>query len=121
MEKFVIDEIKDFLKLKNKKLKNSKILLMGLSYKPGVADLRNSINLKIFKTLEKQSKSVKVYDPFLNEDTKLKYSIFNRINIKNNYDIILFLSKNSHFENQYKKLKKNGNKSKFIDPFEYYE
>ena len=120
MDKFVIDEIKKFLRLKNKKIKNSNILLMGLSYKPGIADLRNSINLKIFKTLKKQSKSVKVYDPFLNEETKLKYNVFNRIDINNSYDIILFLSKNSHFENQYKRLKKNGNRSNLIDPFEYY-
>ena len=77
-------------------------------------------DLKIFKTLKKQSKSVKVYDPFLNEDSKLKYNVFNRIDINNSYDIILFLSKNSHFENQYKRLKKNGNRSNLIDPFEYY-
>ena len=48
MDQFVINEIKQFLKLKKKIVKNSKILIIGLSYKAGIADLRNSINLKIF-------------------------------------------------------------------------
>ena len=54
MDQFVINEIKQFLKSKKKMLKNSKILIIGLSYKAGIADLRNSINLKIFNILKKK-------------------------------------------------------------------
>ena len=120
MDQFVINEIKSFLKIKKKILKKTNILIIGLSYKAGIADLRNSINLKIYEKLKNKSGTVDIYDPYINNEAKKKYNSLEKININNNYDLILFLSKNSHFENQYKKLKKNGNKSKFIDPFEYY-
>ena len=120
MDQFVINEIKQFLKSKKKMLKNSKILIIGLSYKAGIADLRNSINLKIFNILKKKALKVDVHDPFINKEAKIKFKALNKINNNNTYDTILFLSKNSYFENQFKKLNKKMNRFKIVDPFEYY-
>ena len=121
MDQYVINEIKNFLKIKKKILKNTNILIIGLSYKAGIADLRNSINLKIYETLKTKSRYVNVYDPFINNEAKKKYDTLNKISFNNNYDIILFLSKNNHFENQHKRLNKKKNKLKIMDPFAYYE
>ena len=44
MSNFIIDEIKNFLKIKNKSLRYANILLIGIFYKSGIADMRNSIN-----------------------------------------------------------------------------
>ena len=121
MDKFVINEIKSFLKRKKKKLKKTNILIIGLSYKAGIADLRNSINLKIYETLKKKSGIVDIYDPFINNEAKKKFNSLAKININNNYDLILFLSKNDHFKTQYKILNNKKNKLKIMDPFEYYE
>ena len=51
MSNFIINDLKFFLAKKNKSLKNSKIIIIGLSYKAGVADMRNSLNFEIFKKL----------------------------------------------------------------------
>ena len=120
MKNFVLKELKEFLKLKNKKLSKSKILVIGLSYKPGIADMRNSINFKIYKFLIKYSLKVLAYDPFVGNEFKIKYGILDKIDKKNNFDVILFLSKSKKFEREFKKLNMNNNKFKIIDPFEYY-
>ena len=87
MKNFVLKELKEFLKLKNKKLSKSKILVIGLSYKPGIADMRNSINFKIYKFLIKYSLKVLAYDPFVGNEFKIKYGILDKIDKK----IILML------------------------------
>ena len=117
---FILKELKAFLKSNNKILSKSKILLVGLSYKPGIADMRNSINLKIYKFLLKYSSKVVAYDPFVANDFKIKYGVLNRINKKIKYDAILFLSKSKKFEKEFKKLNMSKSKLKIIDPFEYY-
>ena len=93
MKNFVLKELKEFLKLKNKKLSKSKILVIGLSYKPGIADMRNSINFKIYKFLIKYSLKVLAYDPFVGNEFKIKYGILDKIDKKNNFDVILFFVK----------------------------
>ena len=61
-----------------------------------------------------------MHDPFINKEAKIKFKALNKINNNNTYDAILFLSKNSYFENQFKKLNKKMNRFKIVDPFEYY-
>ena len=60
------------------------------------------------------------YDPFVVNEFKIKYGILDKIDKKNNFDAILFLSKSKKFEKEFKKLNTNKNKFKIIDPFEYY-
>ena len=121
MSNFILEELKKFLKSKNKKLKKSRILLVGLSYKPGIADMRNSLNFKIYKLLLKCSPYTKAYDPFVEDEIKNKYGILEKIDKKNNYDAILFLSKSQKFNQEFKKLSSKKNNLKIIDPFEYYK
>ena len=53
MKNFVLQKF--YSSVKRKKIKrNSNILLVGLSYKYGVADLRNSLNLEIFEQIKKK-------------------------------------------------------------------
>lgn len=121
MGRFVINQLKQFLKKKKKFIRFSKILIIGLTYKPGVADMRNSINYKIYKLL--LSKKIKVYafDPYVQESVKTNHKIVKKINQNNSYDAILFLSNHPRFGKEYKMLNKNKNRSKILDPFEYYK
>ncbi len=121
MINFVIDELKKFLKKRKKKIKSSNILIIGLSYKSGIADMRNSINFKIFKFLFENKINVQGYDPYVEENIKTKYQLIEKINKKNNYDAILFLSKHNRFKKEHKKLNTKFNRSKILDPFEYYK
>ena len=121
MNIFVLNEIKKFLKSKNKTIKSGKILLVGISYKPGIADMRNSLNFKILKKLIQTKVHVKAFDPYVKDDVKLKFKFLNKISIKNKFDVIVFLSKHKKFEAEYKKLNTVQNKTKLLDPFEYYK
>ncbi len=121
MRKFVLNELDDFFKNKRKSIKFSRILIVGLSYKPGIADMRNSLNFKIYKLLLKNKLNVRGYDPYVKDNIKIKYKLINQIKKNNQYDVILFLSNHKHFEKVYKKLIKTKNRFKILDPFEYYK
>ena len=82
--------------------------------------MRNSLNFKIYKLLLKCSPYTKAYDPFVKDEIKNKYGILEKIDKKNNYDAILFLSKSQKFNQEFKKLISKKNNLKIIDPFEYY-
>ena len=121
MNIFVFNEIKKFLKSKNKSINSGKILLIGISYKPGIADMRNSLNFKILKKLIQKKAQVRAFDPYVKDDVKSKYKFIDKISIKNKFDAIVFLSKHKKFESEYKKLNIKENKTKLLDPFEYYK
>jgi len=112
MKNFVLKKFNQNIK-KNKVKENSDILVVGLSYKYGVADLRNSLNLEIFNEIRKKFKKTKYFDPFVNNKHGVK-------DIKNYkiYKSIIFLSYGKKFFNLFKKLK--GKKINILDPFNYY-
>ena len=59
MRDFVLQKF--YSDIKDKKIKKKlNILLVGLSYKYGVADLRNSLNLEIFKQIKKNLKKLNI-------------------------------------------------------------
>jgi UDP-N-acetyl-D-glucosamine/UDP-N-acetyl-D-galactosamine dehydrogenase len=117
MERYVLNTFKKFISTKNLKKNNYKILVVGLSYKYGVADTRNSINLKIFEKIKKMNKKTFGFDPFIDHK---KYKSINIIKDINSFDVIIFLSKGKIYENLFKKIK--SKKAKVIfDPFYYYK
>jgi UDP-N-acetyl-D-glucosamine dehydrogenase len=65
MPAFCVKLLERELKASSKKLKGSKIALLGLSYKANVDDLRESPSLKILNLLQKKGAKVRVYDPFV--------------------------------------------------------
>ena len=54
----------DFIK-KNVKIKNKKILILGVSYKEDIFDLRLSPSMSLVKGLMKYTRKVFLYDPSL--------------------------------------------------------
>ena len=112
MKKFVLNEFNQTIK-KNKINKNALILIVGLSYKYGVSDLRNSLNLEIFNEIKKRFKKTMFFDPFVNNKHGLK-----DLKTYENYKTIIFLSSGKKFHNLFKKLK--GKKINIVDPFKYY-
>ena len=117
MERYVLNTFKKFISTKNLKKNNYKILVVGLSYKYGVADTRNSINLKIFEKIKKMNKKTFGFDPFIDHK---KYKSINIIKDINSFDVIIFLSKGKIYENLFKKIKSKKTKVIF-DPFYYYK
>ena len=114
METFIFEKINKKV-LKVKKNKNKKIVVAGLTYKANVADLRNSLAIKIFKKLKHKVPNIMAYDPTIEKRLAKKLNIeIDFENIKN-ADIFIFLVKHNKFKNIYLYAKKN-NKTIF-DPF----
>jgi len=116
MEEFIIKKFNQHIKLQNKKLKNLRVLVVGLTYKYGVSDMRNSLNYKIYNKIKSTVKKAYVYDPFSAENnfvlTESGSNLFN-------FDVILLLSKGSLFQKLYRKIKLKKPQV-ILDPFYYY-
>ena len=65
------------LQLLNNKVKNKKIAILGLSFKPNTDDIRESASLYIVSNLIDLGADLKVYDPAAMENFK---SIYPNIN-----------------------------------------
>ncbi len=120
MINYITKELNYFLNKKNKTLKNSKIMIVGLTYKAGVADMRNSLNFKIFKKIKKYNNKIHGCDPFVTKNIKTTYGIYDNVKKNTYYDAILFLSYNKIFKKIFKKIVSSDNKNKILDPFNYY-
>lgn len=109
MKDYIIKFTENFLSL-NSKNKKKKICIMGLTYKYGVSDTRNSQKVEIYNHFKRKYKNTRAYDPYLKG--------FDRITQKeiNTFDFILFLSKGKKFQLISKKI----DKSKILDPFFYF-
>jgi UDP-N-acetyl-D-galactosamine dehydrogenase len=120
MLNYVTSELNYFLNKKNKTLKNSKIMVVGLTYKAGVADMRNSLNFKIFKKIKKYNNKIYGCDPFVTKNIKTTYDIYDNIKKNTYYDVILFLSYHKIFKKIFQNIISSKNRNKILDPFNYY-
>ena len=65
MPYYAVDCIKDILKEKKKTLGKAKLLVVGVTYKKDVKDLRKSPSLKLIEILQEQKSSVDYFDPII--------------------------------------------------------
>ena len=92
--------------------KKIKVLIMGLTYKKNVADLRNSLSIKVFQSLKKKFHKLNCYDPLIDKIHKKKYLLIDKRNIKN-FDVYIVLTKHDSI----KKLIRSLKNKKIIDVF----
>ena len=96
-------------KLNSKKIR---VLLLGLTYKKNVADLRNSLSIKVFQSLKKNFHKFNCYDPLIDNIYKKKYQLVEKKNVKN-FDVYIVLTKHDTI----KKLIQSIKNKKIIDIF----
>lgn len=65
MPRFVIGKIQDALNDHGKPLRNSRILILGVAYKPDIDDLRESPALDVIHLLREKGAAVYYYDPYI--------------------------------------------------------
>lgn len=95
--------------LKNKKIKGAKLLIVGVTYKKDVMDLRKSPPLKLIEILQNQGASVDYYDPII---PYLKIGKIDQESIKflpanfKKYDCVVITA--DHTDVNYKTILKNS-------------
>ena len=91
MTTFVVNKFIKYLKLKKIKLKNAKVLLLGLTFKENCPDLRNSKIKDIFEKLKNKKLQIDIYDPLADSLEIKSYYGKNQISkfLFNKYDGII--------------------------------
>ena len=72
MPEYVIDRVAGALNEHAKPIKGSKILVMGLAYKPDVDDTRESPSFELIKILEDRGAEVEYSDPHIAETSRVR-------------------------------------------------
>lgn len=68
MPQYLVDRLAELLERRGKQLQGSTILLLGLAFKAGVSDSRNSPTYRIAELLVASGAKVKVADPWFDSD-----------------------------------------------------
>ncbi len=103
MPKYVLEKVFNALNERSQSIKNSKILVLGLSYKKNIDDIRESPSLEIIDLLLKKGAIVKYNDPFIPKMPKVRMynlqidSIEINENILNSFDCVLLLTDHDIF------------------------
>jgi nucleotide sugar dehydrogenase len=63
MPNYVVSRVQELMNQQGRALKDAKILLLGMTYKPDIADLRESPSLEIFEILKDEQADVRFFDP----------------------------------------------------------
>lgn len=109
MPRYVIERVKELLKNNQKDIKKAKILILGVTYKKDVKDLRESPSLDIIEILEAQKIKVDYFDPFIPylniKNINLKSISLTKTNIRK-YDCVLLIT--DHTKVDYKFIQKNA-------------
>jgi UDP-N-acetyl-D-glucosamine dehydrogenase len=67
MPRFVVSKVAEALNDVKKAVNGSRVLLLGVAYKPNVDDLRESPALDVMRLLEEQGAEVRYHDPHVDE------------------------------------------------------
>ena len=72
MPYYVIGKVVDALNARGKSIKNARVLVLGLSYKKDIDDLRESPSLKLITLLQEKGAKVEYNDPHVPKTMKLR-------------------------------------------------
>jgi len=110
MPYYVVERITRILNEHKRCLNGAKILILGITYKKDVADLRGSPALKIIKLLEKEEANIFYHDPYVSSFL-LQEKQYNSVRLTDEFiektDIILIATDHSSYD--YEKITKKAN------------
>ena len=116
MSDFFLEKILNYLNIKNKKVKGTKMLIMGAAFKEDCPDIRNSKIIDFLCQALKQGFNLQLFDPiadFSNLDKSLEQYIIYEIPKHKEYDVLVISIAHKVFKkypmNKYLQiLKKDG-------------
>ena len=104
MPNYVVKKIEEVLNINNKLVSNSKVLILGLSYKKNVDDTRESPSFAIIDILLDKKANVQYSDPFFPIIPKTRKYKFNLSSIEltasniNSFDLVLISTDHDTFD-----------------------
>ena len=119
---YVVSKFIEAMKQKSIQIKNSKILILGLTFKENCPDLRNSGVINVVNELKKSNCNLDLYDPWANSEEAQNIYDIKPINnlIPNSYDGIILSVAHNEFKNMGSKfISKLGKKSHVIYDLKY--
>ena len=101
MGEFVASEVVKKMVVKDIKVKDANILMLGITFKENCPDIRNSRAIDVIKELESYNTSVDVYDPWANaEEVKHEYKLdllTKKDELKRDYDAVVLAVSHDKF------------------------
>jgi nucleotide sugar dehydrogenase len=95
----VVQLLKDAFIEAKKEIKNSKILILGISYKPNVKDIQLSPAEIIINNLRDNGANVMIYDPFFTDNTVYGIKVENNLSdIINDIDGVVIVTAHDEFK-----------------------
>ena len=104
MPDFIVERAEDILKKFGKDLKESKILVLGLSYKKNIDDIRESPSLEILDLLNSRGAKTQYSDPYIDVIPKTRKYNFDMKSIQlapkniKIFDVIILLTDHNKFD-----------------------
>jgi UDP-N-acetyl-D-glucosamine dehydrogenase len=101
MPEYVVERIVDALNTRNKSVKGSRLLILGVAYKKDIEDVRESPALRVIKLLLEKKAAVHYHDPYISD---LKEESFKLKSIKlekktvGYYDCVVILTDHSCYD-----------------------
>lgn len=104
MPRFVVNKVADVLNQSGKAVRGSRILLMGLSYKKDVDDLRESPALEVFELLRENGADVSCTDPHVRSFRDQQGHVVSTVELTpqavKTADLVLLVTDHSAFDYQ---------------------
>ncbi|UOQ43917.1 nucleotide sugar dehydrogenase [Halobacillus salinarum] len=102
MPEVVTGKTSQVLNLYGRSINSSKILILGMAYKPNISDLRESPGLYLYEIYKENGANVDYYDPhahsFIGGDGEIVHSVsYNKENFKQ-YDCMVLVTNHSDFD-----------------------
>ena len=110
MGNYIVSEIQKILLKKKIKIKNSRVLIMGFSFKENCSDYRNSKVIDVVRGLENLKAKVDVFDPVVDQkkirneykinilNSSLKGFLQKKINTSRLYDVLVLAVNHDFFK-----------------------
>lgn len=102
----VLEKTSRMLNQSSKPVKNSKVLILGMAYKPNIDDLRESPGLEIYELFKEHGAQVNYYDPYATHFTDKTgdkvYTIDYDLPTLQTYDCMVLVTNHQSFD--YKQL-----------------
>jgi UDP-N-acetyl-D-galactosamine dehydrogenase len=113
MGQFVANKLIKYMIRKGHKVNNSKVLVLGITFKENCPDIRNSKVIDIINELKEYGCNIDVYDPWANEkevmeEYHLKLLKKNELDINKYSGLVMAVAHNEFKDINFLELKKNG-------------